>query len=61
MIGFIDTSVRISLNYNHYSVIAGFYNLQLTVAQALEFYLHLLSPDNKIKKVSLWLNLLITH
>jgi hypothetical protein len=35
MIGFIGTSVKISLNYNQYSAIADFHNLEFTAAQAL--------------------------
>jgi hypothetical protein len=37
MIGFIGTSVIISLNYNLYSAIADLHNLQFTVAHALGF------------------------
>jgi hypothetical protein len=37
MIGFINTSVTISLNYNQYSAIADLRNLQFTVTHALGF------------------------
>jgi hypothetical protein len=37
MIGFISTSVTISLNYNQYSAIADLHNFQFTVAHALGF------------------------
>jgi hypothetical protein len=37
MIGFIGTSVTISLNYNQYSSIAILHNFQFTVARALGF------------------------
>jgi hypothetical protein len=37
MIGFIVTSVTISLNYNYYSAIAELHIFQFTVAHALEF------------------------
>jgi hypothetical protein len=37
MIGFIGTSVSISLNYNYYSTITDLYTFQSTVAQALGF------------------------
>jgi hypothetical protein len=36
MIGFIGTSVTISLNYNYYSGITDLHNLQFTIAHALE-------------------------
>jgi hypothetical protein len=38
MIGFIGTSVMISLNYNEYSAIADLHTLQFTVAHALGFF-----------------------
>jgi hypothetical protein len=37
MIGYIGTSVTISLNYNQYSAIADCHNLQFTVTHALGF------------------------
>jgi hypothetical protein len=37
MIGYIGTSVTISLNYNWYNAIADLHNLQFTVAHALRF------------------------
>jgi hypothetical protein len=37
MIGFIGTSVIISVNYNQYSAIADLHNLQFTVTHALGF------------------------
>jgi hypothetical protein len=37
MIGFISTSVTVSLNYNEYSFIADLHTFQSTVAQALGF------------------------
>jgi hypothetical protein len=37
MIGFIGTSVTISLNYNYYGAIVDLHNLQFTVAHALGF------------------------
>jgi hypothetical protein len=37
MIGFIGTSVTLSLNYSQYSDIADLHNLQLTVIQTLGF------------------------
>jgi hypothetical protein len=37
MIGFIGTSVTLSLNYNQYSDIADLHNLQFNVAHALGF------------------------
>jgi hypothetical protein len=37
MIGFISTSVTISLNYNQYSAIADLHTSQFTVAHALGF------------------------
>jgi hypothetical protein len=37
MIGFIDTSVTVSLNYNQYSAIADLNPFQFTVAHALGF------------------------
>jgi hypothetical protein len=48
MIGFIGTSVAISLKYNQYSAIADFRNLQFTVTHALGFSIftsRLLAPD----------------
>jgi hypothetical protein len=38
MIGFISTSVTLSLNYNQYSDIADLHILQFTVAHALGFF-----------------------
>jgi hypothetical protein len=37
MIGFIGTSVTISLNYNSYNAVADLLNLQFTVPHALGF------------------------
>jgi hypothetical protein len=37
MIGFISTSVTISVNYNQYSAIADLHTFQFTFAHALEF------------------------
>jgi hypothetical protein len=37
MIGFIGTSVTISLNYNYCSAIADLHNLQINVTHALGF------------------------
>jgi hypothetical protein len=37
MIGFISTSVTISLNYNQYNAIADLHNLQFTVTHAVGF------------------------
>jgi hypothetical protein len=37
MIGFVSTSVTVSLNYNRYSAIDDLHNLQFTVAHALGF------------------------
>jgi tryptophanyl-tRNA synthetase len=37
MIGFINISVTISLNYNQYSAIADLHTFQFTIAHALEF------------------------
>jgi hypothetical protein len=55
MIGFISTSVIISLNYNQYSAIADLHNLQFTVAHALGFSAftsRLLATElNKVGKV----------
>jgi hypothetical protein len=52
MIGFIDTSFTISLNYNQYSVITDLHNLQFTVAHALGFSIstsRLLAMDPNIE------------
>jgi hypothetical protein len=48
MIGFIGTSVTISLNYNQYSTITDLHTFQLTFAHALGFSIftsHLLATD----------------
>jgi hypothetical protein len=37
VIGFIGTSVAVSLNYNYYSAVSDLHNLQFTVAHALGF------------------------
>jgi hypothetical protein len=36
MIGFIGTSVTISLNYNYHSAITDLHNLQFTISHTLE-------------------------
>jgi hypothetical protein len=48
MIGFIGTSITISLNYNQYSAIADLLTFQFTIAHALGFSVstsHLLATD----------------